>query len=598
MSRQSPRVRPPSAAAGTGATRGLFRRFVADAIRPYTGLQVRIGLCLLATVVFDLVDPLILKGLLDRGIAGRDRRALVVFSALLAGTFAVRTVFRLVTVWLYSYAGLRILFDMRQRLFTHALSLSPYFYRGERQGDILARLTADVDVLQQAAATTIVNAVRDILTIVAVVGLLVWLDPWLTLLLLAVYPFLYFGARRINHRLRTLGLAAREAYGGMFSFLDEHLGGVRLVQEYRRERAALRGYVHASRPVLDTNIRLSVWSAGQIALADIAATVALILVFFVGGERALAGSLSVGSLVAYYTLASRLFRPISGLIDVNVNLQVARGALLRLYSFLDEPRDLPEAAGAAAPELRTGALAFDDVTLRWPDGTCGLDRVSLAIEPGQVVALVGPSGSGKSTLAALAARYLDPTAGTVRLAGQDVRAWPLAALRETVGLVPQEALLFHDSLGANLRLARRGATEADLRAALDDAGLAEFVAALPEGLETTVGEQGLRLSGGERQRLALARALLKDPLVHLLDESTSALDPRTERRVVDRFLARAAGRTVVFVAHRLSSVTFADRIVVLDGGRVVEDGPHAALYAAGGLYRRLWDDQQRSVEAT
>ena len=573
--------------------RGLVRRFYADFVRPYLGLQIEILVCLLVGVALGLVDPLILRAIIDRALGDSDRGALLLLTALLAVVFVFRAAFRIVSTWLYTYSGLRILFDLRWRVFAHAERLSPYFFRGERLGDILARLTSDVDVLQQAAAHTIVNAVSDTLTIAGILVILLWLDPWLTLVLVITYPLLLIALARVNRRTREEGARAREAYGGLFAFLEERLSAIRLVQEFRRERAEARGHVHVSRPVIASNIRLSMIGSAQITLVDLVNTVAFILVFLVGGTRVLSGALSLGSLVAYYTLSSRLYRPISSLIEVNIDLQVARASLARLYELLEQEPEVVEVAGAEAPPAIRGAVSLKDVSLTWPDGTRVLKEVSLDVAPGQVVALVGPSGSGKSTLAALLPRFIDPQHGQVIVDGIDVKRWPLRDLRSTVGLVPQETQLFHDTLAANLRLARPKATDSELREAIEVSGLGDFVSGLTEGFRTLVGEQGLRLSGGERQRLALARALLKDPKIFVLDEATSALDPRTERQVLARFLERARGKSVILIAHRLTSLAEADRIFVLSDGRIAEAGTHVELYRAGNLYRRLYDDQLR-----
>lgn len=574
--------------------RGLVRRFFAGFVRPYLGLQVEIGLCLVVGVVLGLVDPLVLRAIIDRALGDGDRQALFLLSGLLALTLVFRVAFRLFATWLYSYSGLRILFDVRSRLFAHVERLSPYFFRGERFGDILSRLTSDVDVLQQAAAHTAVNAASDGLTVLGILAILFWLDPILTLALVLVYPLLLLLLARVNRRIRDEGRRAREAYGDLFAFLEERLTGMRLVQEHLRENAEARGHVRVSRPLIRSNLALSMFGAWQVALSDLVNTGAFVLVFLAGGTRVLAGALSVGSLVAFYTLATRLLRPISGLIEVNVDLQVARASLARIFELLDLVPEIREEAGARAPLAVRGGIVLDGVGLTWPDGTTALRKVDLEIPPGGVVALVGPSGSGKSTLAALLARYLDPQAGRVILDGQDARGWPLRELRRSVGLVPQETQLFHDTLAANLRLASRRASEAELLDAVEIAGLGEFVRSIPAGLETVVGEQGLRLSGGERQRIALARALLKAPAVYVLDEATSALDPRTERQVLSRFLERVRGRTVVLIAHRLTSLVGVDRIFVLHDGGIVEGGSHEDLYRAGGLYRRLFDDQMRT----
>ena len=574
--------------------RGMVWRFFSGFVRPYLGLQVGIGLCLIVGVALGLVDPLVLRAIIDRALGDGDRQALILFTGLLALVLVLRVAFRILLTWLYSYSGLRILFDLRSRMFEHVERLSPYFFRGERFGDILSRLTSDADVLQQTAAHTLVNAVSDGLTVLGILVILVWLDPVLTGLLVLAYPLLLLSLARVNRKLRDEGKRAREAYGGLFSFLEERLTGMRLVQEFSREKAEARQHVRVSRPLIRSNLALSMFGAWQVALADLVNTGAFVLVFLAGGMRVLAGSLSVGSLVAFYTLATRLLRPIGGLIEINVDLQVARASLARIFELLDQTPEIREQAGSRPPHEVRGEVVLHGVGLTWPDGTLALQGVDLHVPPGGVVALVGPSGGGKSTLAALLPRYLDPQAGSVAVDGLDLRSWPLRALRASVGLVPQETQLFHDTLRANLRLASRRATDADLARAIDIAGLSEFVRTIPEGLETVVGEQGMRLSGGERQRLAIARALLKNPAVYVLDEATSALDPRTERQVVSGFLDRVRGRTVILIAHRLTSLVGVDRIFVLSEGRIVESGAHEDLYRAGGLYRQLYDDQMRA----
>lgn len=576
--------------------RGLVRRFFRERVRPYLGLQVEIGFCLLVSVILGLVDPLILRAIIDRALGDGDYTLLLVLVGILFGVLAFRTGFRLITVWLYSYSGLRILFDFRQKVFEHVELLSPFFFRGERMGDILARLSSDIDVLQQAAAHTVVNAVQDLLTIGGIMALLLYIDPKLTLALLLIYPVLIGLLAKINRRIQVEGVKARDAVAGLFSFLEERLTSIRLVQEFLREKAEARRHVRVSRPWIRSNLALSVIGAGQISLADVMATGAFILVFLMGGKRVLDGTLSLGSLVAFYTLASRLYRPISGLIDINIDLQVARASLARVYELLDREPDITEHDEATTPPEPAGAIRLTGVSLTWPGGTRALDDVTMTVEPGQVIALVGPSGSGKSTLAALAARYLDPQQGTVSIDDLDVRLWKLRSLHRAVGLVPQETQLFHDTIAGNLRLARPDASDAELIEALEVTGLGEFISNLPEGMETVVGEQGLLISGGERQRLALARALLKAPRIHILDEATSALDPRTERRVLSRYFEAIRGRTVILIAHRLTSVTNADRIFVLSDGRLVESGTHNELYQSGGLYRVLFDEQSRDVQ--
>ncbi len=582
-------MKPPPADA-----RGVFRRFLAEHVAPYWLLQAEIGVCVAVQVVLELVDPLILRAVIDRALGDGDRELLLSLALLLCGTLAFRVAFRIVSTWLYSYGGLRVLFDFRRRAYERVQSLSPYYLRGEHYGDVLARLTSDVDVLQRAAVYTVVQGVQHVLVIAGIVVVLLILDPALAAILLLLYPLLGLSLWLLNRHLRRESENTRTAVGKLYDFLEERLGAVRLIQEFRRERSQALRFVRVSRPWIRSNLRLSILSSLQTSMADVMLACAPIAVFLLGGPRVLEGTLSLGTLVAFYTLAGRLHRPISLLVDIHIELATARAALRRVYHLIDLEPWIRELPGASAPATVAGRLEFAGVDFAW-ENTPILHAITAAIAPGERVAIVGPSGSGKSTLAALAARFLDPTRGSVRLDGLELLRWRLADLRRAVGVVPQEAQLFHDSLAANLRLAAPHAGEVELVEVLEAMQLGPFLAGLPEGLATQVGESGLRLSGGERQRLALARALLAQPVVLILDEATSALDARTERAVLDELSRRLRGRTLVMIAHRLTSVQDFDRILVVREGRLVESGSHTELLAQGGVYRELYDEQVRAA---
>jgi ATP-binding cassette, subfamily B, bacterial len=570
----------------------LVRRFLREHVAPYWLLQAQIFLCVLVQVVLELADPLILRSLIDRGLGDGDLEAVGRLVALLVGALAFRVAFRIVSTWLHSYGGLRVMFDLRRRAYEHVQGLSPYFLRGEHFGDVLARLTSDVDVLQRSAVYTVVGAVQHVLTIVGIWIVLLFLDVRLAGILALVYPLLALTLWLLNHRMRVESENARESVGKLYAFLEERLGAVRLIQEYRRERAQAKRLVGVSRPWIRSNLRLSIFGSMQTSAADVMLSMAPVLVFLFGGARVVEGTLSIGTLIAFYTLAARLHRPVSLLVDIHIELQSARAALRRVYHLIDLVPWIVERPDASAPSPVLGRIAFESVDFAW-GSTSILRGIDARIEPGERIAIVGASGSGKSTLAALASRFLDPSNGAVSLDGLDVRRWKLGELRRAIGVVPQEAQIFHDTLRANLKLAAPRASDAELHAALDAMQLGPFVAALPDGLDTEVGEAGLRLSGGERQRLALARALLAAPRVLILDEATSALDARTERAVLDALRERLATRTVLMIAHRLTSVQDCDRILVMRDGRLVEVGTHAELHAQGGVYRELYDEQSR-----
>jgi ABC-type multidrug transport system fused ATPase/permease subunit len=576
------------------ASRGLLRRFLREHVAPYWLLQAEIAVCVAVQVVLELADPLILRAIIDRALGDGDLELLAALALLLVGTLSFRVAFRIVSTWLYSYGGLRILFDFRRRAYERVQGLSPYFLRGEHYGDVLARLTSDVDVLQRAAVYTVVNGAQHVLVITGIAIVLVILDPALAGALFLLYPLLVLVLWLLNRHIRRESEGARNAIGKLYDFLEERLGAVRLIQEYRRERAQARRFVRVSRPWIRSNLRLSILASMQQSLADVMLACAPILVFLLGGARVLDGTLSIGTLIAFYTLAGRLHRPISLLVDINIELQMARAALARVYHLVDLVPWIRELPDARAPERVNGRLELEHVDFAW-ENTPILHDLTATIAPGERVAIVGPSGSGKSTVAALVSRFLDPTRGTVRLDGLELTRWKLSDLRRAVGVVPQEAQLFHDTLAENLRMAAPRASDAELVEALGAMQLGPFLAGLQDGLETQVGESGLRLSGGERQRLALARALLADPKVLILDEATSALDARTERAVLDTLKERLRGRTQIMIAHRLTSVQDCDRILVVRAGRLVEVGTHAELIARAGIYREMVEDQGRAA---
>lgn len=572
--------------------RGPVLRFLLEAVRPYWGLQLEILFCLVVGVVLALADPLLLRVLIDRALGDGDERLLYTLSAVLLGVLGFRTVFRLLSVGLTSYAGLRILFDLRRRTFEHVQRLALDARAAERPGDVLARLTSDIDVLQRAAAHTLVTATQDAFTIAAILLALWWLDPASTWVLCALFPVLALALRAIQARMRDESRRARRSIGDLFGFLEERLAAIGLIQEHRRERAQARAHVRVSRPWIRHNLRLSLLGAWQVSLTDAMTTLALIAVFLFGGVRTIHGELSLGSLVAYYTLAGRLVRPIAGLVDVHVDLAVAGAALSRVYALLDTPTGLDDGTRALDIARVAGGYRLRGIEVQLGAARV-LDGVDLAIAPGSTVALVGRSGGGKSTLATLLARCRDPARGRIELDGTELRELRLCDLRRAVGYVPQEALVLDGTLAENLRLSRRGARQEDLWAALALCALDDFVRELPDGLDARVGSGAQALSGGERQRLALARALLADPAVLVLDECTSALDASGERRVLEALFASRAGRTTILIAHRLGNLTGVDRIHVIERGRVLESGTHAELLAVGGAYRRLWDDQSR-----
>lgn len=542
----------------------------------------------LTGTALGLVLPYLSKLLVDRALLGRDAGALVrillAFFGLTLASFGLNVASGL----RYTKVSADILFDMRLVLLRHLQRLSPRFYARMPLGQIASRINSDIGEIQRVAAEVALAWVGNLLFFFGSVAILIWLDPVLFAVSIAVLPPALWALVRFRARLEAAVGELRERSATIGTFLLETLLGMRLVvsmnaQEHEAARFRERndGFVGA----LMRMQRLTYLSGG---LPGLLLTLGSSVVFLMGGWRVIDGAISMGTLVAFLAYQARLLGPIQGMMGLYANVATARVSLRRVHEILDTPPEVTERADATAlPEAR-GALAFEGVTLTFARGAPVLDGVSLAVRAGEHVAIVGRSGEGKSTIADLLMRQLDPDAGRVTLDGHDLRSVRLADLRRHVVVVDQDPVVFNAPMDENIRYARPDATDATVRAAAERAGLGALIARLPEGIRTPVGERGRALSAGERQRLAIARAFLADPAVLVLDEATGALDPATEAEVASGYEAVMQGRTTIVITHRLALAQRAERIVVLDRGRIVQDGAAAELLASGGAFAELF----------
>jgi len=557
-------------------------------VRPYAGALVPVVLLSLAGTGLALVLPYLSKSIVDGAILAGDFGALVRTVSVFVGITALSFLVNVVSGLRYTRVSADILFDMRLALYEHLQRLSPRFYAARPLGDIVSRINSDIGEIQRVTAETALGWFGNVVFLIGTVAMLLILDARLFVVgILALPPSLWAllrYRRQLERRVRDL----RERSADIGSFLIETLQGMRLVvgsNAQGREVARFRAHNDRFVGSLLSMRRFSYLAGGLPGLLLQTGTVA---VFLYGGHRVIEGSTTLGTFVAFLAYQMRLLSPIQGLMGLYTNLASARASLVRVHELMDTPPDVVEAAEPRTLATLAGEISFEDVRFDFGRGTAGLEDVTLTIPPGQVIALVGASGSGKSTIADLLVRQMDPDAGTVRLDGIDVRELALSDVRRLVAIVDQAPFIFHASIAENVRYARPDAAPEEVEAAVRAAALAPMVETLPDGLATIVGEQGRQLSAGERQRVAVARAFLADPAVLVLDEATGALDPNSEEQLLAGFEELMRGRTTVLITHRLDLARRAERIVVIEGGRIVQDGAPDELDGVSGPFTRLF----------
>ncbi|HLI55025.1 MAG TPA: ABC transporter ATP-binding protein [Acidimicrobiales bacterium] len=604
-------------------TRGTARR-IWRFLRPYRLRLAVYMLVILAAAGVGSIPPLLVKELIDKGVYGHRLGLVDWLAAAMVGLALAQTALSLVNRWFGSVIGEGIIYDLRVQLYDHVQRMPVAFFTRTQTGSLMSRLTNDVMDAQNAVGTA-ASVLSDVFTLVATLVPMYVLSPAITGLALLVLPPFVVLDRVMAGRISRVARRQMQLNADMSVNMTEkfNVAGALLAKLFGRPDAESAEFARRAGAVRDTGVRLALLSRYLFAALSLVGAVGTAAVYWLGGREAATGHLAVGTVVALAAYVTRLYSPLTDLASTRVDVLAALVSFDRVFEVLDARPSVAERPGAVALGPVEGRVEAKGVWFRYPaaaevsvasleqsadsagealpsePGAWVLQDVSFVAEPGTMTALVGPSGAGKSTLSTLVPRLYDVTLGSLTIDGLDVRDVTLASLSEAVGVVSQDAHLFHDTIAANLRYARPGASDEQLVEACTAARIHDLIVSLPDGYDTVVGERGYRLSGGEKQRLAIARVLLKDPAIVILDEATAHLDSETEVLVQQALAAGLAGRTSIVIAHRLSTIRAADQILVMDGGRIVARGTHAQLVSQGGLYADLYETQYReSAPAT
>jgi subfamily B ATP-binding cassette protein MsbA len=567
-------------------------------LRPYAGRLAIAGVCLIAAASVGLIFPAVVRYLMDAAFRQHSRRLLDRLALGLVALFAVQGLMNFVQVYILTSTAERVIARLREDLFAHLIRLSPAYFTERRTGELTSRLSADLAVLQSLCNTWISEFLRQTILLVGGITLLMLTHTRLAVTTLAVTPIVVAAAFVFGRALRRASTGVQDRVAEAMGTADEAFSQIRIVQGFVREAGETQRYADHLLDVVKAAIHRALLRGLFFGVVGFVAFAGVDVILWQGGQLVLMGGLTEGGFLQFLLYAFFVAAAVGSLTSLFGSYQEAVGAATRVFEMLGTVSAVAEPAN---PEpLRRparGAIALDHVGFRYGDELPEVLRdVSLAIAPGEVVALVGPSGAGKTTIASLLPRFWDVTAGSVSLDGRDVRTLSFADLRGAIGMVPQEPALFSGTVRENIAYARPEARIEDVAAAARAAHATEFIDRLTAGFDTRVGERGVKLSGGQRQRLAIARVFLKNPAVVVLDEATSSLDSESERLVEQAMEDLLRGRSTLIIAHRLSTVLRADRIVVLDRGRIVEEGTHAVLLALDGVYARLYRGQFRAGE--
>lgn len=560
-------------------------------IKPYIPRMIVAIFCIIMAASANLYVPWILRDVIDEVLTTKNMSLLNTIAIGIVIVFFLRGIFFYGQTYLMSYIGQKVIIDLREAVYRHLQRLSLSYYEKRQTGKIMSYITNDVAAVQSALVESMIEMVTEGMTLIGSLGVMFYLHWKLSLLTLITLPLVGQAINVFGKKLRTSSTAVQERAADITSVLQETISSVRIIKSFAREDYEIARFTKENTHNFRAQMKNSQIMATLTPVIEFLAAIGVTMIIWYGGREVINNSLTAGSLIAFLVYAVNLSNPIKRLSRVYGNIQRALAAAARVFEVLDTKPEIEDMPGAIPLPKINGHVALNNLTFEYKIGEPALRHVDLSVNPGQVVAIVGPSGAGKTTIANMIPRFYDPTEGNITVDGIDIKTVTLRSLREQIGIVPQETILFNGSVYDNILYGNLNASREEVVGAAKAANAHNFIIEMPEGYETQIGERGSKLSGGQRQRISIARAILKNPRVLILDEATSALDTESEKLVQEAVDKLMIGRTSFVIAHRLSTVQRADLIVVMEKGRIAEKGTHAELLAAGGLYSKLYQVQ-------
>lgn len=566
-------------------------------IKPYMHRLIFAMFCTIMAAAGNLYIPWIIKDMIDEVLADKNGTMLNWIAASIIAIFVVRGLFWYGQNYLMSYVGQSVIIDIRAAVFKKLQRLSVSFYDKNKTGTIMSYVTNDVNALQSAMVENTIEMITEGFILIGSVVAMIYLDWRLTLFTVCTFPVVLWFMEFFGKNIRKTGGRIQECTADITSVLQESVASARVIKSFVREDYEVDRFDVENRANFRANMKNAQLMATLTPVVELVAAIGVTMIIWYGGNNVINGTITAGSLVAFLTYAVNISNPIKRLTRVIGNIQKALAAAQRVFMIIDMPEEIAESRDAKQLPEVSGKVEFQNVSFAYDDKGNVITDLSFSVKPGEVIAIVGPSGAGKSTIANLLPRFYDVNKGDIKIDGHSVREVTLDSLREQVGIVPQETMLFNGSVYNNILYGRLDATKEEIEAAAKAAKAHDFIMQLTDGYETKLGDRGVNLSGGQRQRIAIARAILKNPRILILDEATSALDTESERVVQEALDRLMVGRTSFVIAHRLSTVKNADKILVLEKGNLVESGTHDELLALDGLYAHLYKIQYRNKEA-